>query len=809
MHFSAKTSLTHKEETMRIIECYIDNFGKLSDKKFEFTNGFNAILADNGYGKTTLSVFIKCMFYGMSDTKKVSLDENERKRYLPWSGAAAGGSLTFSTDGKRYRVERVFAQKASDDRFVLYDTELGRECDDFSENLGEELFGVDAESFERTLFLSEKALSPKNDNKSISAKLSELVGCDGDISSMDGALKLLEDQRKIYAKKGGSGEIADIRAELMAVNKELAEIDKCEERMKSTEDSLAKLVIKERDLREEERGVIRDRETLAQRTNAEIYKTTLTDMRTRLSASENRRSEILDFFRGEIPSVAAVDRAKMTLSDIKRLRAVISETETEEYKALKAYFADKTTPDRIEETKNTLDRVKRGGYELSSEEKRRRVLFEKRTPKKAEIEKEIAQIKAAIKKPVLPTVFIIIGMFVALTGIALGALVQPALSFITLLGVIIIGAVPVCYNTSKKNEMNKIRAKLAEISDAAGADTRDPLIIYNEMLSLLDSSESATKGDEERDRTSLSYFAFLFGEEGDPIAAVSEILAKYEKFCELSAVEKYKSERKGTAAIELRVAEESLAKFISGFKYTTENPIEEASALLAEYNRLSAEIIERHKDITNFSSNHKTEEDRLPALRTAGELEKRGNEISFLFSDISRERALLDRQYRDDSERLETRDEFLSKKCELEEKLNKYSENLEIIKLTKKYLEDARESMTTKYLGKTKDAFLKYTENISGESGEFQMDTSFGISKLEGAKTHTTEAYSRGTRDLYNLAGRFALIDSLYENETPFVILDDPFTALDDKKTKAALNLLQEFAKEKQIIYFTCSKSRA
>ena len=72
---------------MKIIECYIENFGKISDKRFEFKDGFNTILAENGYGKTTLSVFIKCMLYGMNDTRKVSLDENERKRYLPWSGA--------------------------------------------------------------------------------------------------------------------------------------------------------------------------------------------------------------------------------------------------------------------------------------------------------------------------------------------------------------------------------------------------------------------------------------------------------------------------------------------------------------------------------------------------------------------------------------------------------------------------------------------------------------------------------------------------------------------------------------------------
>ena len=121
----------------------------------------------------------------------------------------------------------------------------------------------------------------------------------------------------------------------------------------------------------------------------------------------------------------------------------------------------------------------------------------------------------------------------------------------------------------------------------------------------------------------------------------------------------------------------------------------------------------------------------------------------------------------------------------------------------------AKENMTSRYLGKTSAAFKKYAEIIGGDPGEeLQMDASFGTSRLEGGATHSTEAYSRGTRELYRLATRLSLIDSLYENEEPFIMLDDPFISFDDKRTDAALRLLSAIAKRKQIIYFTCSKSR-
>ena len=89
------------------------------------------------------------------------------------------------------------------------------------------------------------------------------------------------------------------------------------------------------------------------------------------------------------------------------------------------------------------------------------------------------------------------------------------------------------------------------------------------------------------------------------------------------------------------------------------------------------------------------------------------------------------------------------------------------------------------------------------------MDSRFGVSKLERGVTHPSEAYSRGQRDMYRLAARLSLVDSLYENESPFIILDDPFISFDDERVNDALKLLAAIARDKQILYFTCSSSRS
>lgn len=789
---------------MKILECFIENFGKISAEKFEFTDGFNLILAENGYGKTTLSVFIKCMLYGMEDTKRQNLDENERKKYLPWSGAQCGGSLTFETKGKIYRAERRFAPKASDDSFALYDTALGRECNDFTENLGEEIFGIDADGFMRTLFLSERALSQKNDNRTISAKLSELVGCDGDISSMTEALKLLEDQRKFYMKKGGSGEISDIKAELSRTTDALAELDVCEERMKSTEKTLSALAEKEIILRKEEQQITKERETLAKLGSEESYRKALSEMRSRLAETEAKRDELIELFGGNIPTEAEIDRAKMTEAEIKRLSISYAEDDFGEFSSLKNFFESKATPEMITNAAQALERLRRGNYPKSEDSLRIDLLFANRTPSKSELNSLKERMNAKTPLPLLP---LILGSALALIGAILGIAVSVPLFFLSLIGIGLCGCAPFIQSKKAKKKDSEIRAFFASLSSTLANDNRPTNEILSELYSLLDASE-LENAVVLNDRENLFAFASLFGKCNDPLADTAEILKKHERYKELLAVEKYKADKRSSAAEELTVKKAELEGFISQFNCKTDSPITEISLALNEYKSLSAEIISKHTAIASLTSNHKLSDITAKGVRPIEELNLAYTKVSEALRELNRERTLLDRQYNTDSERVDEREELLSKKQELEEKYDKYTDNLQTVILTKKYLETAKENMTSKYLGKTKTGFEKYSSLISGEDGSFDMDTSFAVSKTEGAKTHSTEAYSRGIRELYGIAVRFALIDSLYENETPFVILDDPFISLDDEKCKKALDILSEISKERQIIYFTCSASR-
>ena len=55
---------------MRLIDCYIENFGGLSQYRLDFQEGLTVVLEDNGFGKTTLAEFIRAMFYGFPRSGK-------------------------------------------------------------------------------------------------------------------------------------------------------------------------------------------------------------------------------------------------------------------------------------------------------------------------------------------------------------------------------------------------------------------------------------------------------------------------------------------------------------------------------------------------------------------------------------------------------------------------------------------------------------------------------------------------------------------------------------------------------------------
>ena len=175
---------------MKLISCHIENFGKLRDFTYYFEDGLSVLFAENGWGKSTFAAFLKVMFYGFDGDNRRNEDGNERLRFRPWGGGVYGGSVTWSRGGKSYRMLRTFGARRKEDTFALYDEETGLPSSDFSENIGEELFGIDRDSFRRTVFWSQSD-HDTSVTTSIQAKIGDLSSQQDDFPAYDDAVKRL------------------------------------------------------------------------------------------------------------------------------------------------------------------------------------------------------------------------------------------------------------------------------------------------------------------------------------------------------------------------------------------------------------------------------------------------------------------------------------------------------------------------------------------------------------------------------------------------------------------------------------------
>ena len=234
---------------MKIISCYIENFGKLHNYSINFSEGVNIICKENGWGKTTLATFIKVMFYGFEGKGKRSIEENERNRYKPWQGGTFGGQLMFDLNGTQYQVIRIFKNKPSEDTFELRDAKTNKlyNYDGKTPNsLGERIFKVDREAFIRTAFISQNdLLSFATD--SINSKITNLLDNTDDMNNFESACanltKIINNLNKNKASSIPKRE-AEINqlSRVIQDNEDIPQlINECQNKLQVTEKNYAEL----------------------------------------------------------------------------------------------------------------------------------------------------------------------------------------------------------------------------------------------------------------------------------------------------------------------------------------------------------------------------------------------------------------------------------------------------------------------------------------------------------------------------------------------------------------------------------------
>lgn len=646
---------------MKLLSCHVENFGKLSDFSYIFEEDLNVLLAENGWGKSTLAAFLKVMFYGFEGENRKSEDGNERLRYKPWNGGTYGGSVNFSKGDREYRIHRSFGMRKKEDTFLLFDDKTGLPSSDFTESVGEELFGIDRASFTRTVFWSQQDHMTEA-TAMIQAKIGDLTAGESDLPDYDRAIRLVQREIDRLSPDRSSGQIRKKEARASVLEAESARIPQLKRQ-------LAESVTAHQDLTAQLDGIRRERQEWMSAERAA------------------QAAAIAEGPMGDIQGATSAEDAE---------RAVLTA--------------------RLTASRKRLESLQRIRHRTAAEGHREREEY-LRVQKERAVEERSASLALSRRARTLRI-------------IAAAALTASVLLFV-LVGT---GSIPLPFT-------------------AAGT-----ILFISGLYAAFQSVQTYTAG------TSGSPHLEDLRQEESALRASLQRLSSRMKQMEAQIREETQSQR----ALKARLDRIPASSSRSGDGSTGTGRPGSAALFadeLAEFDRREEEC---RGQLTR--AEHRTEDLRRQ-IRECLDSEEQ-------LADLRKELATLRQQY-------------------------------DTCVRTASFLEEARSSFNSRYMNPFLRSFRRHYGMLTGESAQdLQTNADFGISVMREGLPRDPSLMSEGTRDLISLCRRMAMIDAMYPGEKPFLVLDDPFSNLDDERVKGGMRFLRDASLEYQILYLTCHESR-
>lgn len=191
--------------------------------------------------------------------------------------------------------------------------------------------------------------------------------------------------------------------------------------------------------------------------------------------------------------------------------------------------------------------------------------------------------------------------------------------------------------------------------------------------------------------------------------------------------------------------------------------------------------------------------DKLNELRT------RSNELKDELSNLKVEQSQAQNALPDESYE-EYTGQYLLASQEFENLLN-YGKKLELIE---KAFYETKSEMAKNPMEPLQEDFLALLSLITDRRyKEGVIDTDLSVNLEAGNGKLPLDLLSAGTYDSVVLALRLSIFKHISKDQKGFMILDDCLVDLDPKRKKEAISLIQEFAKDHQVIFTTCDPQTA
>lgn len=795
---------------MKLLACHIENFGKLSNLSIDFSDGINVINEANAWGKSTLAAFLKAMFYGFDNKKEAGAFDKERMLYRPWQGGVFGGELDFEIEGKKYRISRSFGRTEKTDEFHLYDLYTNLECNDYSEDIGVEVFDLDRASFKRSIFIAQNDCSSEVSDR-INAKLGNLAENTDDINNFEAASRRMREILNHLTPDRITGSIKKRKNYITQLNQELRSFDAAQEGYESIrlKEQLISIQIKElMGVRQNYAAALvvaseesRRKELLMQ------YDAMCKDV----DEKEKRAAELKAFFPNGIPEKAEFKEQMQNVRNMEHKKIQLeglelTASEQESWKKLQDMFEQEIpTIKKIDASLDTLASADKQKENLASLETHLKLVEKElaEEPQEPEFEKTSHKIPFFIGIGItLVGIAALVLWYFGLIPVANNGYLLAAILFVMLFG-ILFSVIGILQGRRAKKE----RDLWVQTNEEEKAVIR---LRYKEL------KEQVTSLKDHINQVNGAVGTFL--ERFRIYCKVDEYSARlYELKNQLYEYERL-SEKLTESLTEQKAfdsEQQKITEFTQKYGYTMS---EDVSVTLSSYQEKAAEYnmaVAAYNESCRKREDFEKRQDKSFWTKEAlcpysiEELNQMIQQADEKIEELNTAKLQYAKQLEDLQEQLDLRDE---KQKELEEQLEKQeadTKKYHVVKLSYEYLQRAKEQFTARYMEPIAKGFSKYYQMLTGDThGEWMIDTNITLKMKEQGELRDVKWLSAGYQDLLGICMRLAIVDAMYTQEKPFLILDDPFVNLDKEKVEAGNKLLLEVAKEYQVIYFTCHDCR-
>ena len=788
---------------MKLVSCHIDNFGKISGEDRDFSAGLNCICTDNGTGKSTLASFIKVMLYGFSGEKvRKNEYENERKFFRPWQGGTYGGNLTFEKDGVNYCIYRTFGTKESEDVLKIMNTETGMADHSFEPVPGIALFGIDADSFERTAYVSQQdcATSVTGD---ISARIGGVSEKDDDMRRYAAADEILKKESDRLNPSRATGLINKEENELSKLKDLFRNIDSQKGLCVELSSKAEQAAVKSEEDRKSQIKLKNRLDALRKYFDLKEQKDNYENLKEAREKAENELRSAKSIFEGTIPTQEEAEKWVETSIALR-----------DDEKELRSHDLTPAEAERLEEETKKFAKKIPASSEIDKLLKQWNMIQELKDElpdRRDQAEMIKNQALEEQREKYKPFIALATGGAVIILAAVLAAVIT---KIYPIAAASVIGIALIVYGlVLRKKHNDETRTK------GEGTSRR-----YNELMEKIAEDEELVEGTEmdAQDLLGAVGVTYVGRSAMSDLINLRNQVREYEalgnKKKQYEELVKEKDYEGRLSAVKEYVKKCSIMGTRSSIPESDASeiclPVSEIATRVEQITVRQSEVDDAVTRVKVFETDHnvsaynglvRPEDDTVTVFDLETALKKCEESIA---ND--------DKLVESCKKELQEAEEICATMESAHEEYERRSEELEVLKKrydivtkTREYLSTARDNFNTRYIKDIQASFDKYFKMLSGDDGKvFTIDANLNVTYVEKGQPRVPDTLSEGYKDLVGLCRRVAMADAMYASEKPFIVLDDPFVNLDDKKLSGATRFISDVASGYQIIYFTCQSAR-